>query len=230
MRSSKLRSKIALWIKRLFFWSGGLILIYVLILLIGLIPANTNFRQAKEGVTIYVVSNAVHADIIVPCDSTTIDWIDEFKGHQFAESIQQESHVAFGWGDRGFFLETETWDDLKISTAAKALLIPSSSCMHVTFTRPEYYSDPVAVTISNEQYGDLVDFIDSSFEKNQQQDRKQIDGYAYSTRDAFFDAVGNYHMLNTCNSWVGRGLNHAGVCVPVLSPMPKTPTLYFPEN
>jgi hypothetical protein len=56
----------------------------------------------------------------------------------------------------------------------------------------------------------------------------QIAGYAYGSTDAFFEADGSYHLLNTCNSWVGRGLRKAGIKVPWMSLLPHTPTLYFP--
>ncbi|MEM7560840.1 MAG: DUF2459 domain-containing protein, partial [Planctomycetota bacterium] len=57
-----------------------------------------------------------------------------------------------------------------------------------------------------------------------------IEGYAYTQTDAFFEAKGNYHSLNTCNSWVGRALRSAGIKAPWFSPMPSTPTLYFPSE
>ena len=98
--------------------------------------------------------------------------------------------------------------------------------MHVSFTKPQSYTDPVAVTISQEQYRKLVQFIDDSFVRDSTGAPIQVAGYAYSTNDAFFEAQGRYHLLNTCNSWAGRALNSAGVRVPWFSPMPKTPMLY----
>jgi len=175
------------WGKRILKWLFYATLAYVAIVLIGLIPVNNDFAETDDGITVYVVSNEVHADIIVPVKTSIIDWSEELGGATFVGDVSLASHAAFGWGDKGFFLETETWDDFKLSVAANALLLPSESCMHVV----------------------------------------QISGRAYSTTDAFFEANGRYHLLNTCNSWVGRGLKSAGVRVPWLSPMPKTPMLYF---
>ena len=223
-----IRRKLFLWLKRILKWSLIALVTYATILLVGLIPVNNDFVASNEsGVRIYVVSNAVHADIIVPASNTVVDWPGRFSNTEFRDDIQNESHVAFGWGDRGFFLETKTWDDFKLSTAANALLVPSGSCVHVAFTNPEYYRDSVSVTISPEQYRQLVHYIDRTFQTNDDGEYIQILGEAYSSNDAFFQSNGRYHLFNTCNSWVGRGLKTAGVKTPWFSPMPKSPMLYL---
>lgn len=197
------------------------------LLLIGLLPVNRDFEPAEAGIRIYLVSNTVHADIIVPRDTAVVDWGRQFAEATFEGSISRETHVAFGWGDKGFFLETETWDDLRLTTAASAMFLPTDSCVHVAFTRPGHHPTAVAVNITETQYARLVDFIQKTFQTNGAGDPVQIPGNAYGTTDAFFVAEGRYHFLNTCNSWVGRGLREAGVTVPWFSPLPKTPLLYI---
>lgn len=227
MTKQLIRSRLIRWAKRGLKWTLLLCLGYFVILLVGLIPVNNDFTPRENGIKIYVISNAVHADIVVPKTNDVIDWSESFSDNQFVGDTSQETHVAFGWGDRGFFLETETWDDFRLSTAANALLLPSESCVHVSFTRPEYYSDFTSVSISREQYVRLVEFINGSFKKDVDNDRIQVEGYAYSKTDAFFDAHGQYHLLNTCNSWAGRALSASGVRTPWLSPMPKSPMIYL---
>lgn len=221
------RLRIFRWGKQILKWTFYGALTYAAIVLIGLIPVNNSFIPSEDGIKIYVVSNEVHADIIVPIRTEVSDWSAEFSNCKFEGDVSNETHVAFGWGDKGFFLETETWEDFKLSVAANALLLPSESCMHVVFTRPEYFTDAASVTISESQYRNLEDYIKQSFKRNADERPIQISGHAYSTDDAFFEAKGRYHLLNTCNSWVGRGLKAAGVRVPWLSPMPKSPMLYF---
>lgn len=214
------------WLKRTFQFAIGLLIIYLVILLMGLIPVNNDFRQTADGIEIHIVSNPVHADFILPVANSVFDWRKEFPDDCFPADVQSFSHIAFGWGDRGFFLETPTWNDLKTSTAANALLWPSRSCMHVHYTRPDYYPELDTVRISHDQYLALVKYIQSSFDRSE--DRYQAcPGYHYYKTDAFFEAQGRYHMLNTCNSWVGGGLQAAGVRAPWMSPLPGTPTLYL---
>ncbi len=212
---------------RIFRWVVVAIFFYFGVSLVGLIPINNEFVTAKDGVTIYLTSSAVHADIIVPITTDSLDWQTAFSNTLFKGDISKASHLAFGWGDRGFFLETETWEDLKLSVGLNALFLPSQSSMHVSFMRPEHYLDKVAVTITQKQYQKLSNFIDRSFAKGVNGEYVQIHGYAYWNNDAFFDAQGRYHLFNTCNSWVGRALRESGIRVPWFTPLPKTPMLYL---
>ena len=229
MPTSKQKHKIVKLLGRTAKWMCLIFAAYVSVLIVGLIPVNNGFTPPSDGITIYLISNAVHADIIVPRRNEIIDWGAEFLQAKFQHDNSDQTHVAFGWGDRGFFLETPTWSDLSILTASNALLLPSDSCVHVGFTRAENYgADVAAVKIDPAQYGRLVKFIKASFRLDSRGNYCQIDEACYSTCDAFFEANGRYHLFNTCNSWVGRGLRTAEVRVPLMTPMPKSPMLYLP--
>lgn len=221
------RRQPARWFKRPLKWAAYLALAFAALLLVGHIPVNNNFKPASEGIKLHIVSSAVHADILVPKTTSVVDWVSKFPPALFSGDVTAATHVAFGWGDRGFFLETETWDDLTPSVAATALLMPSSSCAHITFTRPEYFPNAVSVTVSEDQYRQLVEFFEQTLQTDQVGDYIPIPNRAYSSQDAFFESNGKYHALNTCNSWVGRGLRAAGVRVPWLSPLPSSPTIYL---
>ena len=224
-------SWIWIWLKRIVKAIGVSILLYLLIVLVGLIPVNNDFQPDPDGVLIHVTSNAVHADVIVPVSNSIVDWRQEFPAGVFSGPISAATHVAFGWGDKGFFIETPTWNDLKVSTAANALLIPSESCMHVVFTHVDSYGqEKRSVWISHSQYEKLVEYIRASFAADETGRRISIPDSAYGDRDAFFESLGRYHALNTCNSWVGRALAAAEVRVPMLTPMPKSPMLYLPKE
>ena len=94
------------WSWRLAKWSCLLLTLYIGILIVGLLPVNRSFQPAESGVTIYVISNEVHADVIVPRHNELHDWTSEFQDAQFAGDISGQSHIAFGWGDRGFYLQS----------------------------------------------------------------------------------------------------------------------------
>lgn len=222
-----LGKRLARWTRRV---AKGLFLLligYGLIVLIGLIPVNNGFVPAESGVTIYVRSNSVHADLIVPKTNELADWVGEFSEFKFQGDLSHTTHVAIGWGDEGFFLKTPTWSDLKFSIAAKALLWPSDSCMHVEFINPNNDSGIASVTISDAQYRELCGYIRNRFKTDASGSYIQISGYHYGTTDAFFEAYGHYHIFNTCNSWVGGGLKATGVKAPWISSLPKTPMLYL---
>ncbi len=208
-----------------------LILLYPFINLIGLIPVNNDFKATPDGVEIFVISNAVHADLVMPIRHETIDWRERFPSECFVGNTDDATHVAIGWGDKGFFLETPTWADLKFSTAARALLWPSDSCMHVVFTDTEYLSDDArSIVVSADEYERLVQFIQSSFCVDDDGANIQISGFAYSTNDAFFEALGSYHCVNTCNTWAGRAMRSTGIRTPWLTHLPKTVFMYLPDE
>ena len=225
------------WWKRLLKFVFAIVLTYCFIVLVGLIPVNNGFEEAgeDEGITIYITSNAVHADIIVPTTTELIDWRKEFPASDFKSNSNNYTHVAFGWGDRGFYLNTPEWKDLKTTTVAHALLWPSQTVMHVQWTRAEENERCRAVTISSEAYQKLIRYIQSSFRFPSETrlqantgDTAKID-VSYNRWDAFYPAHGNYHVFNTCNCWVGGGLKETGVRVPWFSPLPKTVFWYLPE-
>jgi len=136
--------------------------------------------------------------------------------------------VAIGWGDRGFFLETETWDGLRFSIAANALLLPSATCLHVTMKSGVMQTANCrSVRLSQSQYERLVQFVCDNFYRDSGGNVIPV-GTSYSSNDAFFESHGTYHVLNTCNSWVGRSLNVAGVRVGWMTSLPKTVFWYLP--
>ena len=205
------------------------VLFYVGAIVIGLIPVNNGFKPTADGIEIFVVSNPVHADVVLPIVTEVIDWREFFPTSLFPSDVSGATHVAIGWGDRGFFLETPTWDDLKASTAAHALLWPSSTCLHVDFvTKSGIGSNHRSVSISTDQYTSLTKFIQTSFLRDAEGRPSLIEGVSYYDTDAFFEAHGTYHCFNTCNCWVGGALKAAGVRVPWFSPMPKTVFMYLP--
>ena len=142
--------------------------IYLIVVLIGLIPVNNNFKASPNGTEIHFVSSSVHADIILPINTTTIDWHQEFSSNNFGRDLTSARWIAFGWGDRGFFTETPTWADFKLSTAVKALFLPSEACLHVYgMENQSLPSDAKSVKISTPQYERLVKYIQDSFRRDQ---------------------------------------------------------------
>jgi uncharacterized protein (TIGR02117 family) len=156
-------------------WSGrmlfALAIFYGSFLTLGCVPVNRSFVPAtsEDRVVIYVRSNEIHTDLVLPVvhAASGRDWREHFPPADFRGKVHDCQHVAIGWGNRAFYIDTPTWADFKISTAARALFWPSDSVLHVEFVSeiyPREYFCEVAITA--EQYRRLVDFIDSSAIKN----------------------------------------------------------------
>ena len=112
----------------LIFISGflGLLLVYLsFAFILSIIPVNKNFTETKEsGIVIYLLTNGVHLDIVVPKVSNYKDWREDLEINPFIDT--QVNLVAFGWGDRDFYLNTPEWSDLTFSTAFNALFLKDS--------------------------------------------------------------------------------------------------------
>jgi uncharacterized protein (TIGR02117 family) len=205
----------------------ALILLYALIVLVGLIPVNNDFEPTPDGVEIFIVSSSVHADIILPIRTETVDWRDHLRADDFSGDTSWATLAAFGWGDKGFYIGTPTWGDLRASTVANALLWSSESCMHVSLTSEKYVSeDARSIKISTAQYERLVESIRRSFQENDGS-VIPIAETAYGKNDAFYEAHGTYHCFNTCNCWAGATMRSAGIRTACFTPLPKTVFLYL---
>jgi uncharacterized protein (TIGR02117 family) len=136
-----------------------------------------------------------------------IDPVD-YKGIQ-----AMPKYICIGWGDKGFYLDTPTWADLKFSTAVNAAFLPSETAMHITYREDAPLpSDKVKLcSMSEEKYMILIQFIFSSFEMKDGFNPQLIKGKGYSDFDNFYEANYNYHLFKTCNTWTNESLKVAGV-------------------
>lgn len=162
--------------------------------------------QAQE-IPIYIKTNGVHTDIVVPAKNIIKDWTQEirFENTQAKDSTAQ--FIAFGWGDKGFYLDTPEWSDLKASTAFNAAFGLGNSAMHTTFYKSVRESnDCIKVMISKENYQKLSDYIESSFQFDSTQNPIFITATTYGKNDSFYQAKGKYNLFHTCNSWANGAL------------------------
>ena len=68
----------------------------------------------------YILTNGVHTDLVLPLTNPLKDWTQVVSSSDTKSKGNQHQWVAFGWGDKGFYLATPTWADLTLKTALKA--------------------------------------------------------------------------------------------------------------
>lgn len=203
-----------------------IIFFLVLASLLSLIPVNTSYLPAKDGIAIYVSSNGVHTDLILPVQSETINWQDLFLPAHFGNRWTHTQYIAFGWGDKGFYLNTPEWSDLKLKTALKALFIPSSSVMHVSlWPQPEENDLIKKIVLSKADYKKLAESIINSFTMDKNGYFLKVNHSGYGNYDLFFESPLKFHLFKTCNVWTNRILKTAGVRTSIWTPFDK-PILY----
>ena len=177
------------------------------------VPVNTDFKECeKEAVEIHILTNGVHTDLVLPYRNQFMDWSKWVNPSQTKSGDSNAVNVAFGWGDKGFYLETKTWDELKLSTACKAVFYLGSSAMHVSFYQKLRETESCReICVSKENYLKLVQYISQRFETDSIGLPRQIVGASFTNHDAFYDAKGKYSLFYTCNTWANEGLKSAGL-------------------
>lgn len=194
----------------------GIVAFFIVYFLLALgaayIPSNTDFKSCdKDAVEVYIRTNGVHTDLVLPFRNELKDWSVFLDPTKTKVSSVYATYVAFGWGDKGFYLETPTWADLKFKTAFNAMFFLSSSAMHVTFYQSlKENKSCKKICISPDAYQKLATYVEESFKTHKGMPRL-IEDASYNDNDLFYDANGKYSMFYTCNSWSNSGLKAAGM-------------------
>jgi uncharacterized protein (TIGR02117 family) len=211
------RSRKLSWLARIALAILAIPLLYIFAALIGgLVPVNASWKEPERGITIYVANNGVHADLVLPAEAQGLDWRPLVPKSDMANVPTDAQWIAFGAGERRVYLETPTWGDLSIKTAAIALT-GGERVMHV-----EWVGDPAyaarAIRLTPEQYRRLWAAIRAGFSLDASGKPIRIDHPGYGPRDAFYFGTGKANAIHTCNQWAASRLRVAGVKAPLWSP------------
>lgn len=170
------------------------------------VNSDAALSQSKE-VEIFIKTNGVHTDVIVPIKNEIKDWSSIIPVENTKSKDATATHLAIGWGDKGFYLDTPEWSDLKVSTAFNAAFGFGSSAMHTTFCKSvKEGKDCVKIKISPENYQKLIAYIEDSFQLDPNNNPQFIQATTYGKNDSFYEAKGRYNLFHTCNSWANNAL------------------------
>ena len=190
---------------------SGVVLYLLLALLLSLWRTSPRPVACEARKPLYLTTNGLHLNFVI---STELMAAETLAALAIPDSA---AYVSFGWGDRGFYLQTPRWQDLRIGVAAKALFWKSETAMHVdyySFRQPSWYELPLCP----EQHQVLRGYILNSFERSADEQPLPIDSPGYGATDRFYEAEGSYTAFYTCNNWVNEGLKRAAVPTAVWSP------------
>ncbi|RMB58012.1 DUF2459 domain-containing protein [Dokdonia sinensis] len=180
-------------------------LVYILISLIfTVIPISEKESIGPKTHTIYLTTNGVHADLVLPKKLIAPEILNGQVMHP------ADAYFAFGWGEENFYINTPTWADLKFSVAFRAAFLESKTLMHVTRYRTAR-SNWISVKITDDQLKKLNAYILNTFDRSTGT-TQLVQGATYTAdRDNFYRAHGNYMFYRTCNSWLNAGLKKSGM-------------------
>ena len=190
----------------------------------GAIPRHPGWTPPPGGVRIAIESNGVHTDLVLPKRAAGIDLRDLVPPRDLADPRYAGfDHVAVGWGERTFYLETPSWADVRVATVLRAAIGSDRTVLHVDHVPlPAASEDVRLVTLRPDEYRRLAAFVRASFAP-----RERWHARGYGGSDAFYAATGRYSAVRTCNAWTGEALAAAGVRVGTWTPFPVTVLGWF---
>lgn len=176
--------------------------------------------KPKGDLYIYVQSNGIHTDVCLPTQTKEVNWLIFLPQEHYTNNSAFD-FVTIGWGDKGFFLDTPTWAELKVSTALNAAFLPSTTAMHVKYSKEPVVSETRRkVFLDRGDYLKMVKYIKRSF-KTKNDVVELISGKGYSYDDNFYEANESYHLFRTCNRWTNRVLKEANIKTGVFALFPN---------
>lgn len=183
-------------------------------------PRKWTFSQTEPcEFTIYLTSDGLHTNFIVPLATTVYRWPDhlnlETVGGTPATTYR---YLQFGWGDRRFYMETPSWDQVKPTDALRALFYwHNDSAIFVKGHPqvPQYANEQLkCLRLGKTDFLALMNFINGTFQVAAD-GKKQRLGSGQDRESSFYAAIGYYSILKTCNSWTADGLRSANVNTPL---------------
>ncbi|SFK64640.1 conserved hypothetical protein [Shimia haliotis] len=156
-----------------------------------------------RGTPIWVFDHGYHAGLILRRDA--LDTYGSEASQAWLAQFPEADWFEFGWGDAGFYFEVPTFDDVTLAIAAKALLWPTDSVMHIATGKGSPWavftqSHGVEIPVTDQALARIVAFVEAGAS-----DTDQL-GVGLYGESAFYRGRGRYHLFQTCNSWVSQAL------------------------
>lgn len=206
-------------------------LAYLVAAVVGsLVPRNAGWDEPRRGIPIFVRTNGVHADIVLPASAAGADLYRLVPPQDISDPARAGGWVAFGWGQREFYLETPRWADLTAENAIRSV-IGGDALMHVEHVgQPRVSAAMRPLRVDPVAYRRLVASIEPYFVYDQSDRTIPLLGRGYGSNDIFYEARGRYSALKTSNQWTSDRLADAGVEIGAWTPFAQGIMWRFPST
>ncbi len=183
------------------------------------IPANAGWREPKDGIPIFVETNGVHVSLIVPMSAAGEDLSDLIRPEHLARRDLYGTHAMIGWGHGPVYRNARTWGDVRSGDIGSAIIGSDETTLHIYhLIDPQPLPHRKRFHVSEGQYRRIIAAIRSTFRLLPDGQSKAYP--AYGEDNLFYDSVGHYSAIFTCNEWTGAVLRDAGVRIGLWTPMP----------
>lgn len=182
-------------------------------------PADPSlYPPGGDAKPVQVVDHGYHAGLILPRRALA-DVASEAGLDRLVSAVSVFAafeHVEIGWGEEGFYKNVPAANLGAAPHALKALLLPwNASVLHIVgfdgAARQAFRDSAVIdLAVSPEGLRRIARAIDGQFKASSSGAVEPLGPGLYGP-SAFFAAIDRYHLLNTCNHWVGQVLAAAGL-------------------
>lgn len=153
---------------------------------------------------IHVISHGWHTGVIVP------GHVAEKNMPFLQEHFQNAKTCEFGWGDKGFYMA----DKITTKIALKAMFMADGSVVHVVALHDDIkkefpHSRKALLAFSEIELDSLCGYLGSSFHRDASGRVGLLKKGLYGDIQ-FYEGVGRYHIMNTCNKWTAKALLSGG--------------------
>ena len=157
---------------------------------------------------IQVASNGWHTAIVVPASALVATGL-----LPEAADFPDAAFLEFGWGDRVYYPAKEKTLGMTLSAA----LVPTPAVMHMAGLPAEPKDrgtglEVVSAALTEAGFLNLAEALSAEFERPPGGRAKAISRGLYPD-SWFYNARGEFHLFNTCNTWTARMLRAGGLAL-----------------
>ena len=180
------------------------------VLIGALLPASfdshNNTFDTDHPFPVYLVSNGVHANLVLPASSPAMDWS--------AILGTNSPYLYIGWGSRTFYQDVPTWGNLTLGKAFRAIGLDDSVIAVMPAYAPPEQQNVRTIYLSTQQLKHLNEDIYAQF--------LSFDVITPpGTYPLLYPAHGHYHPFLTCNEWIRQRISPLGISMPLWSPFDR---------
>ncbi|UWQ97039.1 DUF2459 domain-containing protein [Rhodobacteraceae bacterium M385] len=182
----------------------------------GLIPGRSADIPAGDDVEIALLFGPIHVDFLLPATAQTREALQFARAGGVWVDDAGVGYFIVGWGARDFYTTTPQWADLSARATLRAIT-GDASVLRVDVVQPNIAFDQLPrLSLSADQYTALLAEITATATP----DAIGVEAPGHRPTSGFVEARGRFHILRTCNTWVGRVLRGAGVPMGAWTPTP----------
>jgi len=182
----------------------------------GLIAGRVAEPGPGDDVQIGLLYGAIHVDFLLPATAETRAALGFARAGGVRVDGSDVGYFIIGWGARDFYTTTPEWADMSVRATVRAIT-GDASVLRVDTVRPGIALNQVPqLNLSHGQYTALLAEISNTAGP----DPVGIEVQGHRATSGFIEAEGRFHILRTCNTWVGRVLRRAGVPMGIWTPTP----------